>query len=199
MQEITEQLEAELGTPPPAPTFDVRTTIAAGRRAVRRRRLTAGGAALALALVVGGAGVAVTSQFGDGPGRDTSVLVAAGVSDAGLEPTDGLADESPAAYDPQDDKTVQIRSGWEVVERIEDPVTGMITANQTGPVTDSVALALRKGDTLTWVVLWHFAKQNGVPSWQGGSGVSETEAESGYATLTSWLDHQRTLTFQAAR
>ncbi|KAB2812381.1 hypothetical protein F9L07_11420 [Pimelobacter simplex] len=81
MQDIKDVLDAELRTPP-APTFDVAATLGPGRRAVRRRRLAAGGAALALALVMGGAGVAVTSQFAGSQGADP-VQVAAGVSERG--------------------------------------------------------------------------------------------------------------------
>lgn len=193
MQDIKDVLDAELRTPP-APTFDVAATLGPGRRAVRRRRLAAGGAALALALVVGGAGVAVTSQFAGSQGADP-VQVAAGVSDEGLASTEKLVDESPAGYDPQDDDVILVRSGWEVVERVEDPVTGMSSTNGGGPITDSTALALRKGATTTWVVLFRFAKEGTTVATQGGGGVAETEAESGYDTLAGWLDHQRTLTF----
>lgn len=193
MQDIKDVLDAELHAPP-APTFDVATTLGAGRRAVRRRRLAAGGAALALALIVGGAGLAVTSQFAGGQGTDP-VQVAAGVSDEGLASTDHLIDESPAGYDPQDDDLILVRSGWEVVERAEDPVTGMDVAAGGGPITDSTALALRKGDTTTWVVLWRFAKKGDLPAEQGGGGLAETEATSGYDTLAGWLEHQKTLTF----
>ncbi|MBU2694263.1 hypothetical protein [Pimelobacter sp. 30-1] len=193
MQDIKDVLDAELHTPP-APTFDVATTLGAGRRAVRRRRLAAGGAALALALVVGGAGVAVTSQFTGGQGTDP-VQVAAGVSDEGLASTDRLVDESPAGYDPQDDDVILVRSGWEVVERVEDPVTGMSPAAGGGTIADSTGLALRKGATTTWVVLWRSAEKGEKPTSQGGGGAAETEAKSGYDTLTGWLDHQKTLAF----
>lgn len=196
MQDIKDVLDAELSTPP-APTFDVAATLGAGRRAVRRRRLAAGGAALALALVVGGAGVTVASQFGDT--RSTlPVAVANGVASDGLAPTDGLVDESPAGYDPQDDDVVLVRDGWEVFERVEDPVTGLEPTTGGGPITDSVALALRKGATTTWVVLYRFAKEGTTVATQGGGGFAETETESGFATLASWLDHQRTLTFRKA-
>ena len=194
MQDITDRLAAELRTPPP-PTFDVAATVGAGRRAVRRRRLAWGGAALALALVLGGAGLAVTSQFG-GSHVDGSVQVAAGVSAEGLAPTDELVDESPAGYDPQDDDVILVRDGWEVVDRVANPVTGLEPTNGGGTVTDSVALALRQGSTTTWVVLYRFAKEGASPATQGGGGVAETEAESGFDTLASWLDHQRTLTFR---
>ncbi|GAA1504971.1 hypothetical protein [Nocardioides humi] len=197
MQDIIDRLEAELGGPPPAPTFDVGTTIATGRRAVRRRRLAAAGATLALALVAGGAGWAATTRF-DGAERTLVVAVAPGVSAEGLGSTDGLVDESPAGYDPQDDDTILVRSGWEVVERIEDPVTGRDTADGGGPIADSVGLGLRKGATTTWVVLWRLTSSTGQPRTSAGGGIAETDTESGYDTLAGWLEHQRALAFTDA-
>lgn len=197
MQDIIDRLQAELGDrPSPPPGFEIGTTIGAGRRAVRRRRLAVGGAALALALVVGGAGVAVTSQFGGGHGGDSSVQVAAGVSSEGLEPTSGLNDDFPAGYDPQDDHALLIRKGWEVVDRIDGPVDGLVSAE---PITDSVALAMRKDGDITWVLLYRYASHPGDPGSQGGGGLAETPAESGYDDLTSWLAHQMTVLTEATR
>ncbi|WP_028655308.1 hypothetical protein [Nocardioides sp. J54] len=52
MQDLTDRLDAELGRAP-EPTFDIADTLAAGHRAVRRRRAALGAAGLAAALVVG--------------------------------------------------------------------------------------------------------------------------------------------------
>lgn len=72
MQDILDRLEAELATAPDA-TFDLDSTIATGRRAVRRRRLAAGTAALAIAVAVGGATWAV-APGGDGPSRGQAAV-----------------------------------------------------------------------------------------------------------------------------
>jgi hypothetical protein len=195
MQDITDRLDAELRTPPP-PTFDVAATVGAGRRAVRRRRLARGSVALALVLAVGGAGLAVTSQFsgteGTAPG---AVQVAAGVSGEGLVSSGRPLDETPAIYDPQHDDVILVRPGWEVISRVEDPVTHLSTVSGTGPVTDSTALGLRKGATTTWVVLFHFAAHGDQPSSQEGSTLAETAAETGIDTLAAWLDDVRTQLF----
>ncbi|MBM7516728.1 hypothetical protein [Nocardioides nitrophenolicus] len=197
MQDLTDRLDAELRTPPPA-TFDVAATVGAGRRAVRRRRLAAGGAALALALVVGGAGVAVTSRFGDGRvTQQDRVQVAAGVSPEGLAPTDGLVEDLPAGYDPQHDGVVLVRDGWEVVERIDDPVTGLYADSQPQPIDDSVALDLRKGGEVRWVVLYQHPAQddgNGSHSRPGGA-ISGPDEGIDLPDLSSWLADQRTLNF----
>lgn len=187
MHDITDRLDAELRTPPP-PTFDVAATVGAGRRAVRRQRLVRGGAALALVLVVGGAGLAVTSQFG-GAHVDGSVQVAAGVSDQGLEPTPGLNDDFPAGYDPQDDDALLVRNGWEVVDRIDGPVDGMF-AGGSEPIAESVALALRKGGEVTFVLIFRYSAHGDDPRDQSGDGNAETSADSGYHNLSSWVAYQ---------
>jgi hypothetical protein len=196
MQEIIERLGAELGAAPPPAAFDVRTTIGAGRRAVRRRRLAAGGAALALMLIVGGVGVAVTSQFGGSQAEQPSVQVAAGVSAEGLEPTSGLNDGFPAGYDPQDDD-VRIRDGWEVYQRVDGPVDGIVDGSAR--VTSSVGLALRSGSDIVWVLLYRHAPVSGDPSSATGRGLAETPEEAGYDDFTSWLAHQKDRMAGAAR
>lgn len=194
MQDITDRLGAELRTPPP-PTFDVAATVGAGRRAVRRRRLATGGAALALALalVVGGAGIAATSQFGGSAGTPP-VAVADGVSDEGLASTSRLAEEIPAGYAPGNDGVVLVQKGWEVRERIDGPVDGRMS-DQRHPVADSVALALRKGEQVVWVLLYRFPASQGEPSSETGGASGETPAESGYTDLASWVAHQRDTLF----
>ncbi|TQK69291.1 hypothetical protein [Nocardioides sp. SLBN-35] len=187
MQDITDRLGAELRTPPP-PTFDVAATVGAGRRAVRRRRLARGSAALALALVIGGAGVAVTSRFG-GTQVDGSVQVAAGVSAEGLASTAGLNDDFPAGYDPQDEHDLLVRNGWEVVDRIDGPVDGMF-AGGSEPIADSVALALRKGGDITFVLLFRYSARGDDPRDQSGGGNTETSADSGYHNLSSWVAYK---------
>jgi len=53
MQDLIDQLDAELRSGPAA-AFDVAVTVRAGRRAVRRRRLAAGASGLAAAVLIGG-------------------------------------------------------------------------------------------------------------------------------------------------
>lgn len=188
MQDIKDVLDAELHTPP-APTFDVATTLGAGRRAVRRRRLAAGGAALALALVVGGAGLAVTSQFAGSQGTDP-VQVAAGVSDAGLASTTDLDDVFPIAYDEQTNE-VRVQRGWEVVERVEDPVTGLARDDSVERVADSVALTLSKGDVVRWVMIYRFPKQSDRNEHvAGGGGFSDRTSDTDATNLTGWIADQ---------
>lgn len=72
MQDILDQLDAELAASPD-PTFDVAGTLTAGRRVVRRRRIAAGTAALAVAVAVGGAAWAV-APGGDGSSRGQAAV-----------------------------------------------------------------------------------------------------------------------------
>ena len=188
MQEIKERLDAELAAPP-APTFDVAATLGAGRRAVRRRRLAVGGAVLGLALVAGGAGFAVTSQF-DGRGSHTTlqVAVAPGVSAEGLVGTTTLHDDFPVGYDAQSGD-VRVAQGWEVLDRVDDPVTGLYDVQSPFAITDSVGLALRKGDTTIWAVLFLAptpSAGDGSASETGG-GFTENKVASGMADLSTWL------------
>lgn len=200
MQEITEQLEAELGHPPPA-TFDITATVTIGRKLVRRRRVAAGGVMLALVLVVGGAGWAVTSQFSS---HDPSLQVAAvpGVSTAGLIRTTDLTDDFPVGHDPRTDQ-ILVKDGWEVIQRIEDPVTGRYAEQSPFAVIDSVGLALRKNDTTMWAVLYRFPpldEGNGGSSSDGGA-VADTRAASGIADLAGWLQERMShdFTLEAAQ
>lgn len=81
MQDVLERLDAELRHSP-EPTFDIATTLVAGRRAVRRRRLAAGAAGLAAAVALGGAAWALTPGDDAADGRGGNVAGDPGTSAA---------------------------------------------------------------------------------------------------------------------
>lgn len=72
MQDLIDRLGAELSTAP-EPTFRIPDAVGAGRRAVRRRRLAAGTAALAIAVAVGSAAW-VVAPGGDGSSRGRAAV-----------------------------------------------------------------------------------------------------------------------------
>lgn len=115
MQDVIDRLDAELRRSPD-PTFDLPGTLASGRRALRRRRIAAGTAALAIAVAVGGALWAV-APGGDGSSRGR------------------VAVDPPSSATPT--PTTDAGTGWgpEEVLRLDDG--GRVSLNPAAEVIDS--------------------------------------------------------------
>lgn len=96
MQDLDQQLASELA-PLPEARFTIADTMAAGRHAVRRRRLAAGGALLTAALVV--AGTAWLVVPGEDPGSDSS-MVAVEPSSAPSSGATGSTDPGATSTEP---------------------------------------------------------------------------------------------------
>ncbi|WGX97566.1 hypothetical protein [Nocardioides sp. L-11A] len=196
MQDIIDRLQAELGERPTPPSgFEIGTTIGAGRRAVRRRRLTRGGAALALALVAGGTVWAVNGSSGDdGQDRTVQVAAVAGVRTDDLHATSDLPADFPVGYDaPTGDLLVQ--RGWTVVDRVNEPITGS-ELDDDSRVVASIALAVRNGDQVVWTLLYRSgAEDDGSSTSQSGRGVADPEASGVFPDLDSWVAYQADLLF----
>lgn len=118
--------------------------VAAGQRAVRRRRRVALGGALAAAAVV--AGVAWGIAPGSGPTRAEAPPVATDPSVGAEDAADGWpADEPPARFGL---RGVEVRDGAVVHDRRDDLYPGK--------GTDSAALDVSYGGERWWVALeWH--------------------------------------------
>ncbi|KRB78655.1 hypothetical protein ASE01_05250 [Nocardioides sp. Root190] len=116
MQDLVDRLHAELAGAPGA-TFAVADTMAAGRRAVRRRRIAAGTAALAIAVAVGGAAWAV-APGGDGSSRGQAAV------DPSPTPT-------PTATAPPTADT-----GWEPDEVLRTDDAGRVSLNPAAEEID---------------------------------------------------------------
>ncbi|MCR1784860.1 hypothetical protein KVF89_20120 [Nocardioides carbamazepini] len=196
MQDIIDRLQAELGerrTPPPA--FEIGTTIGAGRRAVRRRRLAVTTAGLALALVAGGTLWSATGPLGE-QGRDRSVPVAAaaGVRTDDLHPTSDLPADFPVGYDARTGDLL-VQRDWTVVDRVNEPITGS-ALDADSRIVASAALAVRNGDQDTWVLVYKSGTEDdGSSASQSGDGVADPEASTVFPDLDTWVAYQADLLF----
>jgi hypothetical protein len=196
VQDIIDRLQAELGerrTPPP--DFDIGATIGAGRRAVRRRRLTVSTAGLALALVLGGTVWAATGSVAErGRDRSAPVAAAAGVRTDDLRTTGDLPAAFPVGYDAETGDLV-VQRGWTVVDRVNEPFTGF-ALDDDSRVVASVALAVRNGDQVVWALLYQRGvEDDGGSAAQSGSGVADPEASGVFPDLDTWVAYQADLQF----
>lgn len=121
MPDIADQIEAALGATPPAPA-GIDETLAAGRKAVRRRRLAYGVGAAATALVIGGTAWALSP--GDGGERtghpgfsgEPSASTRSDPSDpATTAPADALPWHGEAARVDRRGN-LEVKPGWTVTE-----------------------------------------------------------------------------------
>ncbi|MDQ6523204.1 hypothetical protein RB608_06315 [Nocardioides sp. LHD-245] len=196
MQDISDRLQTALGEPrtPPA-TFEIGTTIGAGRRAVRRRRLARGGAALTLALVAGGTLWAATGPSGEHrEDRTLQVAAAEGIRTDDLHATGDLSADFPVGYDAQTGDTL-VQRGWTVVDRVNEPITGS-ELDDDSRIVASIALAVRNGDQVVWTMLYKAgAEDDGSSASQSGSGVADPEASGVFPDLDSWVAYQADLLF----
>lgn len=150
--------------------------VAAGQRAVRRRRLVGGVAALTAVVAIGGAGWALSP--GDPvTGADAPIASdrSAGDTEGGApSPSDSAGDEFPfdglVGYAPGGRLTV--RDGAEVVRRVDNP------RGVRAPRT-SVGLVVEYAGETTWMSL------ESRPG--SGGGTTEKAAHSGWPTFDLWL------------
>lgn len=113
MQDMIDRLARELAQAP-EPGFDIASTVASGRKAVRRRRIAAGGAVLAAALVVCG----------------TAWLVVPG--------DDGRSESSSVAVEPTPTPTPTATSGAGPEEEAEPVVTGTAGEPAINPAAEVI-------------------------------------------------------------
>lgn len=126
MQDMIDRLAKELAHAP-EPGFDIASTVASGRKAVRRRRIAAGAVVLATALVVGG----------------TAWLVAPG--------NDDKSDSSQVAVEPDATPTASTTVPANVpTEEIEPVVTGTDgepVVNPAAEVIEQASFTASNGET----------------------------------------------------
>lgn len=179
MQDITDRLRAELDErPAPPPAFAIAITVAAGRRAVRRRRVATGGLVLASALALATGWAATTG--GVGHGREDGGPVA-GTGHHGYRSVTDLNDLVPVRY--EGDGALVVKEGWSITERIDDPLTGSSLWNEPALVVDSAAVVARRGDLVRWVILWQLDESS-------GGARSETEPGRSFPDLSAWVDYE---------
>ncbi|MFC5178113.1 hypothetical protein [Nocardioides taihuensis] len=162
---LQEQIDSSFGDGPEAPPLEL--TLAAGHRALRRRRIGVTLAAAAVITVVG-TGVTVAATHDPTGTRGPDLPVATG-------PLEGRVDEHPfssgqlAAW--TEDGAVQLREGTRIVQRVDDPV-GL------RPGGDSVGLVLERGGERQWLLLtWATDETNAV----------RTTPERAEDTFDGWL------------
>jgi hypothetical protein len=165
--DVRDELEAAFAGEPAHRPIDDR--LVSGRRALRRRRLSAGVAAAATVAAI--AGAAAVTGLGDSPtGSDSGVTT---------NPTDTRAIDQARAPWAQLSPTGEVKLGPEVeeVRRIDNPL-------ELSPPQQSVALELRKSDKVKWFLL---AVRPG-ETWESSFG-----AFVGFGSLDEWVDDQRRL------
>ena len=177
--DTSEQIDRSFGDGPEhRPVAD---RIAAGRRIVLRRRLATGAGAAATALVVGGTAWAVgagsTSPSNPEHGPATASVIEE-PPDKGDEVNRGngsqgyLGESELATYLPSG--RLVIRKGWQVSERVPNPL-GL------KPPAKSVGLELTNGAK----TYWYLVEIRG----DAGAGTSDP-AGKGFSTLDAWVDDQ---------
>jgi|GEM_PF-3581238 len=176
MPPIADKIDAAIGSAPPeAPALD--TTLALGRRALRRRRAAYGVGATATALVIGGTAWALAP--GDAPAPRTDDFVAVPSDPAPSDPASsdpGPSDGAPAADSGQGGPwwgadaarlnragDLEIRPGWSISE-------DMSGAGWS-------AVEVEKGARLQWFL---FGRR---------MTISDTHAPAlGYDSFQAWVD-----------
>ncbi|MCX6399032.1 MAG: hypothetical protein NTX33_03755 [Propionibacteriales bacterium] len=137
MQDVIDQLAKELARAP-QPGFDIASTVASGRTAVRRRRIAAGGAILATALVLGGTAWLVA------PGDDGRSSNVAGQPTP--TPTAAPASEENAGplVEQAGGRTV-INPDAEVLEQSD------FTSSSTGETVTTYRVRINAGEYYVWI------------------------------------------------
>jgi hypothetical protein len=154
---LQEQIEASFGDGPEAPP--VALTLAAGHRALRRRRIGATVAAAAVLAVVGtGVTVAATGEGARPQGRDVPVATD-GPTPSASTPTDGgpgnaalFGSGNLAAYDVEGN--LRLSPGATIVRQVPDPL-GL------QPEGSSVGLVVEKDGERQWLLLHHTTDATG--------------------------------------
>ncbi len=180
MNDLQDRLDSSFGHGPAHPPLD--SLLTAGRRAVRRRRLAAAGAALTVLAIAGGTGVALAGghpSAGRPPVTHQPTVAPSPTTDRGISE----APETPPPWQKDEyarilpDGTVQIRPGAVVHDRVDDYLQG-------APRWDvSVALDISYQGDRQWLTVEHLA--NG----RGGSSGS-TDPSDGWADFRAWVADQ---------
>ncbi len=173
--DVREELAAAFAAEPPHRSIDDR--LSSGREALRRRRLLVGSAAVAVVVVTAG-GYAVAGPRADSTGSNPAIATspsAGSTPESSVEPS---ADPSRAVWARIfPDGGFAVNADVTEVRRINDPLPGL-------PRHHSVALELRKGQSVKWFLL---AVRPG-ETW-----TSSTGAYVGFASLEEWVADQRSL------
>lgn len=189
MDDLREHLDASIGAGPPH--RDLAPLLAAGRRAVRRRRIASGAAVVAVVGVIG-----TTLAVGQGTPDAARDLPATGQSSATTDPSPSDDDPSEARTEPPAyhwqagelatytaDGRLQIRPGVQVLDRVDDYLHG-------SPVYDrSVALDVRYRGVEQWMTLeWSGGDSSGSGASSSGAGYSDPS--DGWADFRAWVADQ---------
>jgi hypothetical protein len=161
--ELHESLTRGFGPEPPhRPVTD---RLAAGQRAVRRRRLAGAAVTVAVASVVGLGATMVAN--GNGGGNDQVATDPTSTTEPAVEP---WQEGEVARY--SDDGMVEVRPGVKVLHRINDPLGDPSDFNH------SVALALEFRGSETWLILsWETDPNGGTSETAAGGPVDGTFAD----------------------
>ena len=174
--DVRDELEAAFAAEPAHRPIDER--LGAGRRALRRRRLAAGAATAATVAVIAGA-AAVTGLGGSPSSSDGGA--ATNPTDA---PSSEMTDDDHAVDDAQPRWAMLSPSGEITLGQGVQEIRRIINPLEVSRPQHSVALELRKGDAVEWVLL---------AQGQGESWNSSFEAYVGFGSLEEWVDDQRRL------
>lgn len=205
--DLRDAIDASFGEGPPLPPAGDR--LAAGQAAVRRRRLgTVAGSATAVAAVVV-ASFALTGQGGRDPqgteplAPSSTSAAESSTSEAELQAElDRLAEQAraeaarverarkadlvnkqfPASLDPNDGSLV-VKRGWEVVQRVEEPVG-------FAPPEKSLGVVVTDGTTTRWMLLCLnqvYDHANNPIVGEVSPSASADDANKGYSRFEDWL------------
>jgi hypothetical protein len=181
MNDLQDRLDSSFGSGPAH--VPLAPVLAAGQRAVRRRRLAAAGGALAVLAVAGGTGIALAGghpSAGPVPATHQPTVAPSPTKDR-ERATDTQEDPPPWGKDEYarilPDGTVQIRPGAVVHDRVDDYLAG-------APRWDvSVALDISYHGDRQWLTVEHLANERG-----GSSGYTAPSA--GWADFRAWVADQ---------
>lgn len=164
--DLAERIDAAIGeapTPLPLP----RDRVAAGRRALLRRRLAVGAGALAVVAVVGSAFALVG---GDSETRvDPASPPSAEADGTGSEPEPGRPSDPDADVELTREGELLVAEGVEVTRQVENPL-GLT------PPDYSLGIAYTRDGETTWALL------------ESSGSVTYDPARKAFATLDDWLD-----------
>ncbi|MDN5894930.1 MAG: hypothetical protein L0H93_13005 [Nocardioides sp.] len=184
--ELKDNIAESFGDGPPQPPID--DHVAAGRRALRRRRATAGVATLAVAGLIGGTSWLATSGPGDDSGADDQTVATA---PSASQSTDPGATATPADYVPTKRDFLgepallhrgetYLAKGWREVVRIDNPM-------EYDATNASVGLEVRMGGQHKFVLVSETGGDDGDISTPRDRGLS-TISDDAEGTLADWLE-----------
>ncbi len=180
--DIRDEIDRSFGDGPPVD--HATRSVELGRRALRRRRVAAGTAGVAAAVVLGSVAWAIPQ----GSGTSTPPVTSSPTrhpTPTTVEPTtppEFFLHDLPATFDPQDGSLI-VRPGWRVLDRVEKPFT-VAPLSASGVPAKSLGVVATNGSETQWLLMaW----------WPGDGGTSSTyndPAGHGFESFESWLDIQ---------